>query len=123
MSKKIIVIGGSAAGPKAASRARRLDQEAEIQEIRDTNTVSLLEEQRKKENDVREQRRLDRLNGLRSYRGLEPLVDLESDEEEDVIVAEEDEDEEGIAKIMLEEAARVLADFIEQKRPVTAQAG
>jgi len=29
-SKKIIVIGGSAAGPKAASRARRLDENAMI---------------------------------------------------------------------------------------------
>jgi len=30
MAKKIIIIGGSAAGPKAAARARRLDQQAEI---------------------------------------------------------------------------------------------
>jgi NADPH-dependent 2,4-dienoyl-CoA reductase/sulfur reductase-like enzyme/rhodanese-related sulfurtransferase len=30
MSKKIVVLGGSAAGPKAAARARRLDQHAEI---------------------------------------------------------------------------------------------
>lgn len=30
MPKKILIIGGSAAGPKAASKARRLDQEAEI---------------------------------------------------------------------------------------------
>ncbi|RQW02970.1 pyridine nucleotide-disulfide oxidoreductase, partial [candidate division KSB1 bacterium] len=28
--KKIIVIGGSAAGPKAAARARRMDEFAEI---------------------------------------------------------------------------------------------
>lgn len=28
--KRIVVVGGSAAGPKAAARARRLDQEAEI---------------------------------------------------------------------------------------------
>ena len=28
--KKIIIIGGSAAGPKAASRARRLDENANI---------------------------------------------------------------------------------------------
>ena len=28
--KKIIVIGGSAAGPKAAAKARRLDENAEI---------------------------------------------------------------------------------------------
>src|SRR4030042_5469385 len=30
MSKKILVIGGVALGPKAASRARRLDPDAEI---------------------------------------------------------------------------------------------
>ena len=30
MTKKIVIIGGSAAGPKAASKARRLDQSAEI---------------------------------------------------------------------------------------------
>jgi len=30
MSEKIVVIGGSAAGPKAAARARRMDEEAEI---------------------------------------------------------------------------------------------
>ncbi|MBN2352450.1 MAG: FAD-dependent oxidoreductase [Spirochaetales bacterium] len=30
MAKKIIIIGGSAAGPKAAARARRLDQRADI---------------------------------------------------------------------------------------------
>ena len=30
MSKKIIIIGGAAAGPKAAARARRLDQKADI---------------------------------------------------------------------------------------------
>jgi NADH dehydrogenase FAD-containing subunit len=28
--KKVVVIGGSAAGPKAAARARRLDENAEI---------------------------------------------------------------------------------------------
>lgn len=30
MAKKIVVVGGSAAGPKAAARARRLDQDADI---------------------------------------------------------------------------------------------
>jgi predicted flavoprotein YhiN len=29
-TKRIIVIGGSAAGPKAASKARRMDENAEI---------------------------------------------------------------------------------------------
>ncbi|MDD3295097.1 MAG: hypothetical protein PHG20_10480 [Geobacteraceae bacterium] len=30
MSKKIVIIGGSAAGPKAAARAKRLDPTAEV---------------------------------------------------------------------------------------------
>lgn len=41
MSKKIIVIGGSAAGPKAAARARRLDQEAEIIVIQKDSDLSM----------------------------------------------------------------------------------
>ena len=42
MSKpKIIVIGGSAAGPKAAARARRLDQEAEITIIQKAADLSM----------------------------------------------------------------------------------
>lgn len=40
-NKKIIVIGGSAAGPKAASRARRLDQNAEIIIIQKENDLSM----------------------------------------------------------------------------------
>ncbi len=35
-AKRIIVIGGSAAGPKAAARARRMDEYAEITIIRRT---------------------------------------------------------------------------------------
>ncbi|MDP8262147.1 MAG: FAD-dependent oxidoreductase [Candidatus Ancaeobacter aquaticus] len=41
MSKKIIVIGGSAAGPKAAARAKRLDQEAEITIIQKAADLSM----------------------------------------------------------------------------------
>ena len=41
MSKKIIVIGGSAAGPKAAARARRLDQDAEITIIQKDADLSM----------------------------------------------------------------------------------
>lgn len=40
-SKKIIVIGGSAAGPKAASRARRLDENAEILMIQKAADLSM----------------------------------------------------------------------------------
>ena len=40
-NKKIIVIGGSAAGPKAASRARRLDENAEITIIQKASELSM----------------------------------------------------------------------------------
>ncbi|MCG8571374.1 MAG: FAD-dependent oxidoreductase, partial [Spirochaetes bacterium] len=39
--KRIIVIGGSAAGPKAAAKARRLDQEAEITIIQKDRDLSM----------------------------------------------------------------------------------
>ncbi|MCF7927846.1 MAG: FAD-dependent oxidoreductase [Spirochaetales bacterium] len=41
MAKKIIVIGGSAAGPKAAARARRLDNDAEITIIQKAHDLSM----------------------------------------------------------------------------------
>lgn len=40
-NKKIVVIGGSAAGPKAAARARRLDQNAEITIIQKDSELSM----------------------------------------------------------------------------------
>jgi NADPH-dependent 2,4-dienoyl-CoA reductase/sulfur reductase-like enzyme/rhodanese-related sulfurtransferase len=39
--KQIVIIGGSAAGPKAAARARRLDQEADITIIQKDNDLSM----------------------------------------------------------------------------------
>lgn len=41
MAKKIVVIGGSAAGPKAASKARRMDQDAEITLIQKGKYLSM----------------------------------------------------------------------------------
>ncbi|MDD2995710.1 MAG: FAD-dependent oxidoreductase [Paludibacter sp.] len=40
-NKRIIVIGGSAAGPKAASRARRMDENAEITILQKANDLSM----------------------------------------------------------------------------------
>ncbi len=40
-AKKILIIGGSAAGPKAAARARRMDQNAEITIIQKENDLSM----------------------------------------------------------------------------------
>ena len=41
MAKKIVIIGGSAAGPKAASKARRLDQQADITMIQKGRFLSM----------------------------------------------------------------------------------
>ena len=41
MSKKIVVIGGSAAGPKAAARAKRLDPKAEVTIIQKAPEMSM----------------------------------------------------------------------------------
>ena len=41
MAKKIIVVGGSASGPKAAARARRLDYEADITIIQKAHDLSM----------------------------------------------------------------------------------
>lgn len=35
MANKILIIGGGALGPKAASRARRLDPDADMDELRE----------------------------------------------------------------------------------------
>ena len=40
-AKRIIVIGGSAAGPKAASKARRMDENAEITIIQKASDLSM----------------------------------------------------------------------------------
>ncbi len=41
IAKRIVVIGGSAAGPKAAARARRMDQQADITIIQKDATLSM----------------------------------------------------------------------------------
>lgn len=41
MAKRVVVIGGSAAGPKAAARARRLDQNAEVTIIQKSKDLSM----------------------------------------------------------------------------------
>ncbi|MCK9304280.1 MAG: FAD-dependent oxidoreductase [Bacteroidales bacterium] len=41
MNTRIVVIGGSAAGPKAASKARRMDENAEITIIQKASDLSM----------------------------------------------------------------------------------
>jgi NADPH-dependent 2,4-dienoyl-CoA reductase/sulfur reductase-like enzyme len=41
VGKRIVVVGGSAAGPKAAARARRLDEQAEIMILQQAEDLSM----------------------------------------------------------------------------------
>ena len=70
---------------------------------------------RQAELDQREEEQLESLNRLRAYRGLGALESLDEQEE----LADQDKDPEGIKKIMLEEAARVMSDWI-VNQPVIA---
>ncbi len=97
----------------------REEREA-LREMEHEKTVSLVEKERRKEWQAREKRALERRNRLRLARGLKPLEKLEDEEEE--AHGGKEEDPEGIGRIWQEEAARILADYIRQQGPVTAQA-
>ena len=87
-------------------------------ELRERDTVSLLESRRRQEWDRQEEQRKAQKNRFRVARGLPPVTELEQDQES---AAEDDEeqDDEGINNIMLDEAARILADYIDgQQRAV-----
>ena len=92
-----------------------IDQEKRIAELRDLKVLSLKESVRQAELDQREEEQLESLNRLRAYRGLGALESLDEQEE----LADQDKDPEGIKKIMLEEAARVMSDWI-VNQPVIA---
>jgi len=92
-----------------------IDQEKRISELRDLKVLSLKESVRQAELDLREEEQLESLNRLRAYRGLGALESLDEQEE----LADQDKDPEGIKKIMLEEAARVMSDWI-VNQPVIA---
>jgi len=96
-----------------------VEENREFNNMAERKEVSLVESERRKEWDEREQRALERHNKLRALRGLPPLTKLDDDEDE---FEEKEDDPEGINRIMQEETAHILADFIRQQRPVTAQA-
>ncbi len=96
-----------------------IEQNQELNKLQEKNEVSLLESARKEEWEQREQRALERRNKLRALRGLAPLAKLDDEDEAD---ADQEDDPEGINRIMQEESAKILADYIRQKQPITAQA-
>jgi carboxyl-terminal processing protease len=97
-----------------------VEQNQEINKMEERKEVSLVEAERRQEWDEREHRALERRNKLRALRGLPPLTKLDDDEEDEF--EEKEDDPEGVNRIMQEEAAHILADFVHQQQPVTAQA-
>ncbi len=93
----------------------------ELQRLEEQKEVSLVESVRRKEWEAREKEELARRNRLRAARGLPPLKSLD-DEDDNVQDNDKDDDPEGIGRIWQDEAAHILADYIRQQAPVTAQA-
>jgi carboxyl-terminal processing protease len=93
-------------------------RDAEIQALRDEKTVSLLESERRREFDQRQQAQLDARNQYRKTRGLGPLTRKQIEEQEEL--DPEEDDEEGVSKILVEESARILGDYVTAHRAVRA---
>jgi len=94
------------------------ERERVLEEAREERTVSLLESERRKEYDQRRQRQLEARNAFRKTRGLAPLTQAQADTEEEP--DPEEEDEEGVSRILVEESARVLADYVRVNQSVRA---
>jgi carboxyl-terminal processing protease len=96
-------------------------REERIAKIEKRTEITLLESQRKIEWDQREQDRLAQKNRFRVSQGLS-VIENDQDEEQDQDQDNEDEDAESEATkhIQLNEAARILADFIRSQAPPVA---
>ena len=90
------------------------EESAYLRKMRDTTVISLLENKRKAEWDAREAKRKEGKNRFRVALGLPP-VDEDNKDSED---SEDDnkKDSDGIDKIMINEAARILSDYIGDQR-------
>jgi carboxyl-terminal processing protease len=90
-------------------------QQKRIAEIEDQKEVTLLESRRKAEWDKREEARLLQKNRFRASQGLDLLTSDKEQEDQ-----EQDEAEtEATRRIQLDEAARILADSIINKAPLS----
>ncbi len=89
-----------------------------LTELRNQEMVSLQEQRRKQEWEAREQRRKTQKNEYRVAIGLPPLTDDEekSAKKDDAEKGDEANDKDDVDKIALNEAARILADYIENQR-------
>jgi carboxyl-terminal processing protease len=102
---------------------RFLSEEFDLaKEMRDKKSITLNEEKRKADWEQRERVRRINENRFRAEAGLELLPDdpaLDEDEE-DVDPDEQEKVDDAISAIQSREAARILADYINAQRPLSA---
>lgn len=92
-----------------------LSSEADLlEELRNKTVVTLVESKRKQESDERKATRKARKNQFLVSMGLEPETGDEEDEEEHAEL--DDDQDDPVEKIMLNETARILSDYIEGQR-------
>jgi len=99
-----------------------LAEERLIAENRDRTQVSLMESKRRAELDEREKLTREYKARFRLAKGLPALPedDAEADEEDEVITEARKKESEAVSLIQVEEAARVLADYIGDRRRLVA---
>ncbi|MBT8440631.1 MAG: carboxy terminal-processing peptidase [Gammaproteobacteria bacterium] len=87
-------------------------QERLLQTIREEKVVTLNEKERKVAWEKREDTRIENRNEFRKSRGSELITKDLSDEEKDKL---DEEDDEALQAVILNESARILADYIKSK--------
>ncbi len=96
------------------------DEERLIDDLRKKKVVSLLESKRKQEWETREARRKEEKNRFRAAMGLPPVEDEDAERKKKLAEGKNEDDD--VGRIGLNEAARILADYIQDKhRAVMAQ--
>jgi len=86
-------------------------QEKLLETIREEKVVSLNEQERKLSWDRREELRKQNRNRFRQSLGIKPIAEDISEEERDKL---DEEDEKALQSVILNESARILADYISQ---------
>ncbi|VAX08087.1 Tail-specific protease precursor [hydrothermal vent metagenome] len=101
-----------------------MEQNKILQDVRDENTVSLMETKREGEWEERNKRLLDSRNRYRIAKGLEPLEDIKKTADSEGAhgsKTSDDEKDDGVKEIMVNEAALILMDQINIQRPSSAE--
>ncbi|MBT8446215.1 MAG: carboxy terminal-processing peptidase, partial [Gammaproteobacteria bacterium] len=91
-----------------------LDAEEAISAVREKTTVSLVESERRADQERTKKEARKRENNLRIARGLAPLPDEDPDapDAEDAAADDADDDDEDAYDVILHEATRIMRDFI-----------